>query len=55
VAEHERASLRYLSAPDWWPSEEALKNSNEAYQRSGIDFLWVDRETGRAFFQRANF
>jgi hypothetical protein len=55
VPEAERAALRTLPAPDWWPPEAVLKNSNEAYQRSGVDFLWVDRETGRAYFQRANF
>lgn len=55
VPDHERAALRYLGEPGWWPPEERLDGLDEAYRRSGVDFLWVDGETGEAFFQHANF
>jgi hypothetical protein len=47
--------VRYLHGPSWWPERAALAALPRVYARGRIDFLWVDEENGRAYFQRAQF
>jgi hypothetical protein len=46
--------LRYLAAPQWWPSEAKLRGLTEAYQNRNVEVLWVDRANRQVYFQRAN-
>lgn len=54
-----RDRVRYLSGPSWWPTRAQLEASLEAYHRSRVEFLWIDRNIDRnlgvAYYQRANF
>jgi hypothetical protein len=51
----ERAGVRYLSGPGWWPRRDYLLGVGDVYQRRGIEFLWVDPASREAFYQLAHF